>query len=172
MELGLDVAPTLVDVELAADLAVVLQREEQLIRAHHPHRAVLLDVAGVDRPGTLTPDMKHGLVDIIREHQGERLEPLDDLMHVFQHAGHGLMLVHDPIEPEAPDGAAAQGGQQQPAQGVAESVAEAAFERLEPELRGVGVVVPLRHLDDMGTYESGEIDCHGHFEYSSTMSCS
>ena len=76
----------------------------------------------------------------------------------------GLVLVHDAVEAEAPDGAAAERREQQPAQRVAEGVAEAALQRLEAELGGVGIVVPLGHLDQLRADQSGQINGHGHFE--------
>src|SRR3712207_8566533 len=36
-------------------------------------------------------------------------------------------------------------------------------ERLQPELGGVGIVVPLRHLDEVGANQSSKIDGGGHF---------
>src|SRR5439155_5609326 len=45
--LGLDVAAPLVHVQLAPDVAVVLDREQQLIGVHDAHRTVGLDVARV-----------------------------------------------------------------------------------------------------------------------------
>ena len=128
------------------------------------HRAVLLDVAGVDRPGAFAPDVEHRLVHVLGQDQRERLEPLHDLVHVLEHALDGLMLVHDAVEPEAPDGAAAQRREQQAAQRVAERVAEAPLQRLEAELGDIRVVVPLRHLDELRADQSGQIDGHGHFE--------
>src|SRR5690606_25236330 len=104
--------------------------------------------------------------------QGQRLEALDDLVHVLEDALDGLVLVHHAIEPEAPDRAAPQRGEEEPAQRVAEGVAEAALERLQAELRDVRIVVPLRHLDEVRADQSGQINAHGHFEYSSTMRCS
>src|SRR5207249_7001935 len=51
--LGLHVAAALVDVQLAPDVAVVLDREQQLVGIHDAHRAVHLDVARVqDRKST------------------------------------------------------------------------------------------------------------------------
>ena len=108
MQLGLDVAPALVHVELHGDLAVVLEGEQQVVGVLHRDRAVLLDVARVDRARAFAPDVEHGLVDVVGEHQGERLEALNDLVHVLEHARHGLVLVHHAVEAEAPDGGAAE----------------------------------------------------------------
>ena len=127
-------------------------------------RAVLLDVAGVDRPRAFAADVQHGLVDVFGEHERERLEALHDLVHVFEHALDGLVLVHHAVEPEAPHRAAAERREQQPAKRVAERVAEAPLQRLEAELGGVGVVVPLRHLDELRADQPGQINGHGHFE--------
>ncbi len=125
---------------------------------------MLLDVAGVDRPGALLRIVQDRLVDVFGEHQRQRLEALDDLVHVLEHARHGLVLVHHAVEPEAPDRAAAQRRQQQAAQRVAQRVAEAALQRLEPELGDVRIVLPLRHFDQVRADQSGQINGHGHFE--------
>jgi hypothetical protein len=85
-------------------------------------------------------------------------------VHVLEHALHGLVLVHHAVQAEAPHRAAAQRGEQQPAQRVAERVAEAPLERLEAEFGGIGVVVPLRHLDEVGAHQPGQVNGHGHFE--------
>src|SRR5688500_7299001 len=172
MELGFDVAPSLVDVELHRDVPVVLQREEQVVGIHDADRPVLLDVAGMDRTRTLALDVQDGFIHLGIEHERERLEALHDLVHVFEHPRDRLVLVHHTLEPEAPDGGAAERRQQQAAEGVAERVAESALQRLEAELGDVGVVVPLRHFDEVRANQSGQVDAHGYFEYSSTMSCS
>ena len=163
MHLGLDVAAALVHVQLHADVAVVLQREEEVVGVLDDDRAVLLDVAGVDRPGALAADVEDRVVHVVGQHQGERLEPLHDLVDVLQHALDGLVLVHHAVEAEAPDRAAAQRGEEQAAERVAQGVAEATLQRLEAELGGVGVVVPLRHLDEMRANQSSQINGHGHF---------
>ncbi len=82
----------------------------------HGHRAVLLDITRVYRPGAFAADMEHRLVDILGEHQRQGLEPLNDLVHVLQHALDGLVLVHHAIQSEAPHGAPAKAGEQEPAQ--------------------------------------------------------
>ena len=38
------------------------------------------------------------------------------------------------------------------------------LERLESEFCGIGVVVPLRHLDEVRTHQPGQVNGHGHFE--------
>ena len=115
-------------------------------------------------PGALAPDVEHRVVHVFGEHQGERLEPLHDLVDVLEDALDGLMLVHHPVEPEAPDRAAAERAEQEPAERVAERVAEAPLQRLEAELGGVGIVVPLGHLDQVRADQSGQVNGHGHFE--------
>ena len=101
------------------------------------HGAVRLDVPGVDRARAALADVQHRLVHVGGEHEGQPLEALDDLVDVLQDALHGLVLVHDAVEAEAPDRAAAQRGEEQPAQRVAERMTEAPLQRLEAELGGV-----------------------------------
>ncbi len=146
------------------DLAVVLEREQQVVGILDGDRAVLLDVAGVHRAGAIAADVEHRLVHVFREDQGQRLEALDDLVHVLEHALHRLVLVHDAVEAEAPDRAAAERREEQAAERVAQRVAEAPLQRLEAELGGVRVVVPLRHLDEVRANQSGQVNGHGHFE--------
>jgi hypothetical protein len=74
------------------------------------------------------------------------------------------VLVHHAVQAEAPDCAPPKRGKEQTTQRVAERVAEATLQRLQPEFGGVGVVIPLRHLDEVGANQSGEINGHGHFE--------
>jgi len=164
MLLGLDVAAALVHVQLARNVAVVLQREEELIGVHDRHRAVRLEVARVDGSRLVALDVQHRIVHVGREHQRQLLQPLDDLMHVLDHAGDGLMLVDDAVEAECPDGRAPQRRQQHAAQRIAEGVAVAPLQRLEAELGGVRVVFPLGHLDQVRADQPGQIKSRDHLE--------
>jgi hypothetical protein len=74
------------------------------------------------------------------------------------------MLMYDAIEAKAPDCAATKGRQQKPSEGVAEGIPEPALQRLQAEFSGIGIVIPLRHLNDVGTNQPGQINGHGHFE--------
>jgi len=149
MHFGLDVTPPLVDVELHAHVTVVLQRKEQVIGILDHYRSVLLDVASVDRAGSLAADVQHRVVHVVGEHQSQRFEPLDDLMHVLEHTLHRLVLVHDAIEAETPDGTTTQGGEQQAPERVAQGVAKPPLQRLEPEFGSIRVVIPLGHFDQV-----------------------
>ena len=71
-------------------------------------RPVLLDVAGVDRPRAVAADVEHRLVDVFAQDERQGLETLHDLVHVLEHALHGLVLVHHAVQAEAPDRAAAE----------------------------------------------------------------
>src|SRR6478735_1743497 len=136
------------------------------------HAAVALDVAGIHRADAVLLDGQDRLVGVVGDDEDEGLEPLDDLVHVLEDAGDGLVLMHHAVHPERPHRAAAERGEEQATERVAERVPVAALERLEPELGDVRVVVPLGHFDRVRTHQPGEIDAHGHLEYSSTMSCS
>ncbi len=162
--LGLDVPSALVDVQLPGDLAVVLQREQQLVGIHDRHRAVLLDVARVDRPRAVALNVQDRLVYLRGEHQRQLLQPLNDLMHVLDDRGDRLVLVDHAVETEGPHGGAPQRREQHAAQRVAESVPVAPLERLEAELGGVGVVFPLGHLDQVRTNQPGQIKSRDHLE--------
>src|SRR5207247_11107120 len=58
-----------------------------------------------------------------------RSQPLNDLVHVLDHPGDGLVPVHDAVQAERPNGRARQGRKQHPTQRVAEGVAVAPLER-------------------------------------------
>ena len=160
MHFRFDVATAFVHVQLGVHVTVILQREEQLVGVDDAHGAMRLDVAGVHRPGAIALDVQHRLIDLGIEDEREGLEPLDDLVHVLEHALHRLVLVHDAIEAERPDRAAAQRAQQEPAKRIAERVPKAALERLQAELGYVGIVFALRHLDEVRTDKAGKIDAH------------
>jgi hypothetical protein len=70
-------------------------------------RAVLLDITRVDRPRGVAADVEDRLVHVLREHEREGLQALDDLVHVLEDALHGLVLVHHAVHSEGPDGAPA-----------------------------------------------------------------
>ena len=123
-----------------------------------------LDVAGVDGPALAAPHVQHGFVDVWVEHERELLQPLDDLVHVLDHAGDRLMLVHHAVEAERPDGRPAQRRQQHAAQRIAEGVAVAALQWLQAELGGVRIVFPLGHFDQMRAYQPGQIESRHHLE--------
>src|SRR5262249_32286958 len=90
------------------------------------------------------------------------LEVADDLVHVFDDTLDGLVLVQHPLDPEAPDGRAAERREEHAPHGVAQRVAKAPFEGLEPELRDVLVVLALRRFNELRTDEPAEIDCLTH----------
>ena len=106
--------------------------------------------------------MQHDVFDVVRQRQRERLEVADDLVDVFDDTRDRLVLVHDAVDAERPHGRAAERRQQHAPHRVAERVAEAALERLEPELGDVGVVFALGRFDQLRADESAEINrvCH------------
>ena len=106
------------------------------------------------RPGLL--DAQQRVLEAVLETQRQRLQVADDLVHVLDDAGDGLVLVHDAVDAERPDRGAAQRRQQHAPHGVAERVAEAALQRLEPELGDVGIVLALRRFDELRTDETRE----------------
>src|SRR5581483_11903319 len=83
------------------------------------------------------------------------LQVEDDVRDVLADAGQRRELVRDPLDLHRRDGGALQGGEQHPAQRVAERVAEAAVERLDHEHAAVLVhflVRDLRHLEISRAY--------------------
>src|SRR5258708_30397010 len=162
MLIGFDVAAPLVDVEVDVDVAVVRKRREMLPRIVDARAVGGVDVGGGDGASLRLRHPKDGLFDIVGKAQGERLQVADDLMDVFHDAGDGLMLMDDAVDSEARDGGAAEGRQQHAPHGVAEGVAVAALERLEPELGDERVVFALRGFYKLRTNEPAEIDGLGH----------
>jgi len=125
---------------------------------------VRFDVARIHRARSVVLDVHHRFVHVGREDQRELLQPLDDLVHVLDHARNRLVLVHHAVEPEGPHRGAPQRREQHAAQRVAERVAVAPLQRLEPEFGGVGVVFPLGHLDQVWTHQPGQIESRHHLE--------
>src|SRR5213080_2439794 len=76
----------------------------------------------------------------------------------------GLVLVHDTVQAERPDGRAPQRREQHPTRRVAEGVAVAPFDRLEAELGGIRIVLPLGHFDQVGTDQPAQIESRHHLE--------
>src|SRR5206468_10649966 len=91
--------------------------------------------------------------------------------HVFDDARDGLVLVHHAIDPERPHCGAPQRRQQQAPQRIAQRVAVAPLQRLEPELGGIRVVLALGHLDQMRPDQPRQIKSRNHLEKSSTINC-
>ena len=164
MLLGFDIAAALVHVQLAGDVPVVLHGEEQLVGVHDRHRAMLLEVARVHGARLLHLEAQHGLVHFGREHQCQLFQALDDLMHVLDDARDRLVLVDDTVDAERPDGGAAQRGEQQPPQRIAQRIAIASLERLESELGGIRVVLALGHFDQMRPDQPRQIKSRNHLE--------
>jgi hypothetical protein len=79
---------------------------------HDADSAAFHDVARGDRSGIGLRDAQDRLIDVVGQREDERLEVGDNLVDVFGDAGDRLVLVHDAVDAEAPDGAAAQRRQQ------------------------------------------------------------
>ncbi len=109
-------------------------------------------------------DVQDRLVHVRRQHQRQLLQPLNDLVHILDHPGDGLVLVHDAVQAEGPNGRAPQRREQHPTQRVAERVAVAPLERLESEFGGIRVVLPLGHLDQVGADQPAQIKSRHHLE--------
>ena len=162
MLVGLDVAAALVHVQLDVEIAVVLEREEVVRTVDDARAARRVDVGRRDRAGFGLRDVQHGVFDVVRQDQRQRLEVADDLVDVFDDARDRLVLVHDAVDAEPPHRRAAQRREQHAAHRVAERVAEAALERLEAEFGDVGVVFALGRFDQLRADESAQINrvCH------------
>src|SRR6266480_4068166 len=75
-----------------------------------------------------------------------------------------IVLVHDAVDPERPDRRAAQRREQQPAQRIAQRVAIAPLQWLEPELGGIRVVLALGHFDQVRPDQPRQIKSGNHLE--------
>ena len=131
-------------------------------RVDDANAAAAADVGGGDRAGLRLRDVQHDVFDVFGQRQRQRLEVADDLMDVFDDTRNGLVLVDDAVDAECPHGRAAEGRQQHATHRVAERVAEAALERLEPEFGDVRVVFALGRFDQLRADESAQINrvCH------------
>jgi len=125
-------------VQLDRELARVLQREQVVRRLDDGHAGRELELPRRHRARLLDLEAEDRLLDVGVERQNEGLEVPDDLMDILDDAGDGLVLMQDAVDPEAPDGGAAERGEQHPAQRVAERVAEAPLERLDDDARLAG----------------------------------
>ena len=127
MLIALDVAASLVHVEFDIEVALVGDGEEVMRRVDDPGATTDLNVGGRDGAGAGLGDAEHGLLDIVRKGQGERLEISDDLVHVFNHATDGLVLMEDAVDTKRPHSRSAQRRQEQSTHGIAQRVPEAAL---------------------------------------------
>ncbi len=100
----LHVPAALVHVQLATDLAVLLQREQQVIGIDDVDRAMGLDIPGVDGARLVGGDIEHRLVHVIRKDERELFEPPNDLVDIFDDPRNRLVLVHHSFHAEPPDG--------------------------------------------------------------------
>ncbi len=160
--LGLDVAASLVHVELDVQLAVVLEREQVVRRINDAHRRVPLDVARGYRARFRLLDAQYGFVDILVQCEGQCLEVANDLVHVLDDTLHRLMLVQHAINAERPDRRAAQRREQHAPHGVAKRMPESALQRLEAKLGHVLIVFALCGFYQLRPNQPAEIDCLCH----------
>jgi len=136
---------------------VVLQREEVVVRVDDPDPSRRLDLPRRRRSGPADMELERRLflVAIQREHQ--RLEVLDDLVHVLHHPGYRLVLMDDAIHAERPDGRAPERRQQDAPDRVPQRLAEATLQRRDQELGRAPILRALGDLDALRQHQPGEI---------------
>ncbi len=162
MLIRLDIPAALVHVQLDVQVAIILQGQDVVRRIDDANTRDGGDITRRDRTGAIALDVQDGILDVIREGERERLQVADDLVHVFDDTGNGLMLVHHAVDAHAPDGCATERRQQHATHCIAERVAEATLERLEPEFSNVGVVLALGCFNQLRTDKTTEIDRRRH----------
>jgi len=141
------------DKNLSVDVEVALvgDSKEVVRRIDDPSATAHLNVGGRHGAGARLHDAEHGLLDIVRERQRERLEITDDLVHVFHDAADGLVLMHHAVDTKRPHGGPAERRQEQSAHRVTQRVSEAALERLQTEFGQIGRVLALGCFDKLRT---------------------
>ncbi len=159
MLVGIHVPTADVHVQFNRDVAIVLDGEDVVVGIDHTYTGRQLQHASREGTGRLERHAQHGLLEVIVEHQHERLQVADDLMHILHDTRNGLVLVHHAIDPEAPDGRTTKRRQQHATHRVAEGVPETALERLQAEFCDERVVVALRRFDELRAHKTAEIDC-------------
>ncbi len=81
------------------------------------------------------PDHKRRLGHIVVQTDDERLEILNDLVDVLDHAVDRLVLMHHTVDPERPDRGPPEGREQDPPHRVSERMAKTTLERLDHKFR-------------------------------------
>src|SRR5690606_32336291 len=145
---GLDVSAALVHVQLEVDVALVLNREEEVRFVYQPNAGGENEVAGGHGSRAAAAQADDGLFDIVVQSELERLQVADDLVNIFHDAGNRLVLVEHAVQAERPHGRSSERGQEHAAHCVAEGMSEAALERLDAELRDSGSVITLNDFNE------------------------
>ena len=113
----------------------------------------------VTTPAALLRDMHLDLGRLAVQPADEVLEVEDDIRNVLADARERGELVRDALDLDGRDGGALERREQDAAQRVAERVAEAAVERLDPRTRRGSRPPPRGRSSDLELHEAGS-DCH------------
>jgi hypothetical protein len=155
---ALDVAAPLVDVELDVELAVLLERE-QVVRGSTTRTPLASWMSpAVTGPASV---LRMRSTAVSTSASSASVSVLSwPMIWWTSSTTPGIVWCSctTPSMRKPHTAGAAQRRQQEAAHGVAERVAEAALERLQPELGDVRVVVALRRLDELRAHEPAEID--------------
>ena len=135
--LGGHVAGAATDREHHLDGAAVGQRRDVVVRIEDLELGRDVDVGRDDLAGLVLVQTHLDLVELTVEPADQLLEVEDDVGDVFLHALDGRELVRHTLDLDGADSRALERREQDPAQGVAERMPEAAVERFDLEARPV-----------------------------------
>src|SRR5680860_1518093 len=172
------VAAAAADRQVDLELGFLLQRRDRGVGVENLHSGREIDVLGLDLAGPGGDQRRLDLVGVGVHADDEILQVEDDVGDVLLDARHAGELVRAALDADAGDGGAAQRGEQDSTQAIAEGVAEALVEGLDRE--GAAAVIRLLYGDTRDLKVSGhEFLADGvseigadYLEYSSTISCS
>ena len=104
----------------------------RIVYRHATHRT---DITGGDRARFIHADGERRLGDIVVQSDDERLEILNDLMHVLDHALDRLVLMHNTVDAECPNRGSAEGREKNAPHRVSERMAKTTLKRLDHKFR-------------------------------------
>src|SRR6185295_16085706 len=152
---GRRVAPAATDRQVDLELRFLLQRRDWRLGVEDLNAGGQVDVLRLDLAGAGGDQRGLDLVSVGVHADDEVLEVEDDVGDVLLDAGDGGELVGNALDANAGDGGAAQRGEQDAAEAVAERVAEALVERLDGE--GAAAIVHLLRRDARDLEISGHV---------------
>ena len=153
-------AATLVHMQLHLHGALLLKREQVVVRIHDLSTCGRLNHPRSDSTWLVGLQREYTVIDVVIHRDDERLEVLDDLVNVFHDPLNGLMLVYNAVGPKGPNRRAAKRRQQHPSHRVSERMAETTLEGLDHELSRSCTFARIDGFDTLRQHESGQIYLH------------
>ena len=103
MLIGLYETAPLLDAQFDVELALVVNRHQEVVRLVNRHATHRHDIGRRDRARLRYLDHEHRLGNILVQTEDERFEVLNDLVNVLDHPLNGLMLMHHAVDPKRPN---------------------------------------------------------------------